>query len=107
MDRDQYLLGDDQASVGSVESVPGGFIPPVQGAGLHAEQPMYMSTEKEVRRTVHAWRGAAMPAQTAVIVQDVQATIKRSSACTTGYCSLYNSRHCQSNTGNRGDLQAC
>ena len=37
MDHDLYLLGDDQASVGSVESVPGGFIPPVQGAGLHAE----------------------------------------------------------------------
>ena len=74
MDRDQYLLGDDQASVGSVESILGGFIPPVEGAGLHAEQPMYMSAEEEVRRTVHAWRGcAAMPAQTAVTVQDVQA----------------------------------
>ena len=73
MDQDQQLIGDDQISVGSVESVPGGFIPPVQGAGLHAEQPVYMSAEEEVRRTVHAWRGAAMPAQTAVTVQDVQA----------------------------------
>ena len=73
MDGDQCLLGDDQASVGSVESVPGGFIPPVQGAGLHVEQLMYMSAEEEVRRTVHAWRGAAMPTQIAVTVQDVQA----------------------------------
>ena len=71
MDRDQYLLGDDQASIGSVESVPGGSIPPVQGAGLHAEQQIYMSAEEEVRQTVHVWRGAAMPAQTAVTVEDV------------------------------------
>ena len=73
MDRDQYLLGDDQVSVGSVESVPGGSIPPVQGAGLYAEQPVYMSAEEEIRRTVHAWRGAALPAQASVIVEDVQA----------------------------------
>ena len=72
MDRDQYLLGDDQASIGSAESVPGGFIPPVQGAGLHAEQQVYMSAEEEVRQTLHVWRGAAMPAQTAVTVEDVQ-----------------------------------
>ena len=77
MDRDQYLLGDDQVSVGSVESVPGGSIPPVQGAGLYAEQPMYMSAEEEIRRTVHAWRGAALPAQAPVTVEDVQALSMR------------------------------
>ena len=65
-------MQDDQASVGSVESVPGGFIPPVQGAGLLGEQ-LYMSAEEEIRRTVHAWRGADMPAQLVVSVQDVEA----------------------------------
>ena len=75
MDRNQQIIGDmydDAASVGSVESVPGGFIPPVQGAGLQGEQ-LYMSAEEEIRRTVHAWRGADMPAQSAVSVQDVEA----------------------------------
>ena len=75
MDRDQQIVGgvqDDQISVGSVESVPGGFIPPVQGAGLPGEQ-LYMSPKEEIRRTVHAWRGAEMPAQSAVSVQDVEA----------------------------------
>ena len=32
-----------------------------------------MSAEEEIRRTVHAWRGADMPAQSAVSVQDVEA----------------------------------
>ena len=76
MDRDQHLFGgvqDDTASIGSVEFVTGGFIPPVQGAGLYGEQPLYMSAEEEIRRTMHAWRGAEMPAQAAVSVQDVEA----------------------------------
>ena len=75
MDRNQQIIGgvyDDAASVGSVESVPGGFIPPVQGAGLPGEQ-LYMSAEEEIRRTVHAWRGAEMPTQAAVSMQDVEA----------------------------------
>ena len=75
MDRNQQIIGgvyDDAASVGSVESVPGGSIPPVQGAGLQGEQ-LYMSAEEEIRRTVHAWRGADMPTQSAVSVQDVEA----------------------------------
>ena len=75
MDHNQQIIGgvyDDATSVGSVESVLGGFIPPVQGVGLQGEQ-MYMSAEEEIRRTVHAWRGADMPAQSAVSVQDVEA----------------------------------
>ena len=75
MDRNQQIIGDmydDAASVGSVESVLGGFIPPVQGAGLPGEQ-LYMSAEEEIRRTVHAWRGAEMPTQAAISVQDVEA----------------------------------
>ena len=32
-----------------------------------------MAAEEEIRRTVHAWRGAKMPAQAAVSVQDVEA----------------------------------
>ena len=57
MNCDQQLfkgVHDDIASVGSVESVLGGFIPPVQGAGLPGEQ-LYMSIEEESKRTVHAW----------------------------------------------------
>ena len=75
MDRNQQTIGgvyDDTASVGSVESVPGGLIPPVQGAGLQGEQ-LYMSAEEEIRRTVHAWRGVDMPAQSTVSMQDVEA----------------------------------
>ena len=37
MDRDQQIIGgvqDDIVSMGSVESVRGGPIPPMQGAGL-------------------------------------------------------------------------
>ena len=63
---------DDQTSVGSVESVPGGFIPLVQGARLPGEQ-LYLSSEEEIWQTVHAWQGAEMPAQSAVSAQDVEA----------------------------------
>ena len=66
-------MQDDTASIGSVESIPGGFIPLVQGAGLYGEQPLYMAIEEEIRHTVHAWRGSEMPAQAAVSVQDVEA----------------------------------
>ena len=51
MDHDQQLFGglhDDTTSVGSVESVPGGFIPLV-------------------------WRGTEMPMQSTISVQDVEA----------------------------------
>ena len=51
MDRDQQIVGgvqDDQASMGSVESVPSGFISPVQGARLLGEQ-LYMSAKEEIR----------------------------------------------------------
>ena len=57
MNHDQHVLGgvqDDTASVGSVESVPHGFIPPVRGAELYGEQPLYMAAEEEIRQTVHA-----------------------------------------------------
>ena len=40
MDHDHRVLGgveDDQTLVGSVQSVPSGFIPPVQGAQLQGE----------------------------------------------------------------------
>ena len=62
--------------MGSVESVPGGFIPPVHGAVLLGEH-LYMSTEEEIRQRVHAWRGAEMPAQSDVLVQDRQAIARR------------------------------
>ena len=75
MDNDQLMLGgvpEDNASVGSVESVHGGGeIPPVQGAGL-PDAGLYMFEER-VRRTMHAWRGAELPVQTVVTVQDVEA----------------------------------
>ena len=58
--------------MGSVESVPGRFITPVQGAGLPGEQ-LYMSAEEEIRRTVHAWRGANMLAQSVVSAPEVEA----------------------------------
>ena len=62
---------DDNASVGSVEFVHGGGeVPPVQGVGL-PDVGLYMS-EEHVRRTMHAWRGAAIPQQTAVTVEDMQ-----------------------------------
>ena len=74
MDNDQFMLGgvpEDNASVGSVESVHGGGeIPPMQGVGVSGDG-IYMS-EEHVRRTMHAWRGE-MPVQTAVTVEDVEA----------------------------------
>ena len=75
MECDQRLvenLGDMYDDVESVGSDVGGTIPPMQGAGLPAEG-MYLSTEEEIRRrTVHAWRGADMPMQSAVSRQDVE-----------------------------------
>ena len=58
--------------MGSVESVHGGPIPPMQDVGLQGEQ-LYMSAEEEMRQIVHAWRGAEMPTQSAVSMQDVEA----------------------------------
>ena len=67
---------NDNASVGSVDFVPGGGeIPPVQGAGVPREG-LYMATEEHVRRTMHAWRGAELLAQTIVLVKDVEALAK-------------------------------
>ena len=74
MDRDQQLLGgvqDDQTSVGSVESIPGGFIPPAQGAGLQGEQ-LYVSTKEEIKWIVHTWWSIGMPAQLAISAQDIE-----------------------------------
>ena len=82
MDHDQQIVGgvqDDQALVAKVESVLGGFIPPVQGAGLLGEQ-LYMSAKEEIRRTVPAWRGVDMLAQSAILVQDVE-TLVREAEC--------------------------
>lgn len=58
--------------VGSAESLHDGPIPPMQGAGLQGEQ-LYMSAQEEIRRIVHAWRGVQMLAQSAILVQDVEA----------------------------------
>ena len=73
MNRDQQIIGGvqgDVSSVGSARSDLGGEIPPMQGVGLPAETSMYMS--EEFRRTVHAWRGAELPVQSAVSRQEVE-----------------------------------
>ena len=73
MNRDQQIVGGvqwDVSSVGSAGSDLGGEIPPMQGAGLPAEAGMYMS--EEIRRTMHAWRGAELPVQSAVSRQEVE-----------------------------------
>ena len=56
----------------SVGSDVGGSIPPLQGADLpaNADAGMYMS--EEFRRTMHAWRGTELPAQSAVSRAEVE-----------------------------------
>ena len=67
---------DDTASVGSVEFVHGGReIPPVQGARLPGEG-MYMAAEEYVQCTMHAWRGAELPMQIAVTVENVEELVR-------------------------------
>ena len=74
MERDQRLvgnMGDMYDDVESVGSDVGGTIPPLQG-DIRATG-MYLPAEEEIRRrTVHAWRGADMPVQSAVLRQDVE-----------------------------------
>ena len=76
MNREQRMVGgvpDDTASVGSVKFMPGGReIPQVQGVGVPREG-VYMATKEHVQRTMHAWRGAELPMQIAIIVEDVEA----------------------------------
>ena len=70
MDR-ELALGGVQDDMSSVGSDLGGAIPPVQDAGLPAAAGMYMSEELR-RRTVHAWRGAELPVQSAVSRAEVE-----------------------------------
>ena len=69
MDRER-LMGEMQEEAESVGSDVGGTIPPLQGADLPADAGMYMS--EEFRRTVHAWRGAELPVQSAVSRAEVE-----------------------------------
>ena len=69
MDREQ-IMGGVQEETESVGSDVGGTIPPLQGADLPADAGMYMS--EEFRRTVHAWRGAELPVQSAVSRAEVE-----------------------------------
>ena len=70
MDR-ELVMGGVQDETSSVGSDVGGAIPPLQGAGLPANAGMYMSEELR-RRTVHAWRGADLPVQSAVSRAEVE-----------------------------------
>ena len=62
-------------SVGSVELVQGGSIPLVHCTMLPGEQ-LYLSTGEEIQRTMYAWHGREMPAQSAISMQDIKAMVK-------------------------------
>lgn len=75
MEHDQRIIGvlqDDQTLVGSVESIHGNPMPPMQSA----REQVYMAVEEEIKRTVDAWWGAKMLAQFAVYVQDIEALVR-------------------------------
>ena len=68
----ERIMGEVQGESESVGSDVGGTIPPLQGTDLpaNADAGMYMS--EEFRRTMHAWRGTDLPAQSVVSRAEVE-----------------------------------